>query len=90
MSDTHTPASPVLVLFFAAARDATGTAEISLDAVPEGFTVRALSELLAARYPDLGARMRSVRFAVNSEYARADDPVRPGDEVAVIPPVAGG
>lgn len=28
--------------------------------------------------------------AVNLEYARADVRLRPGDELAVIPPVAGG
>jgi molybdopterin converting factor small subunit len=28
--------------------------------------------------------------AVNQRYAQPGDPVRPGDEVALIPPVAGG
>jgi molybdopterin synthase catalytic subunit len=28
--------------------------------------------------------------AVNREYATADQPVRPGDEVALVPPVSGG
>jgi molybdopterin converting factor small subunit len=29
-------------------------------------------------------------IAVNQRYANATDPVRPGDELALIPPVAGG
>jgi molybdopterin synthase catalytic subunit len=29
-------------------------------------------------------------MAVNREYARADDPLAPGDELALIPPVSGG
>lgn len=90
MSEQAEKTAAVRVLFFAAARDAAGTGELALDAVAEGFTVGALARELAARYPDLGARMRSVRFAVNGEYVRDEHPVRAGDEVAVIPPVAGG
>lgn len=80
----------VTVLFFAAARDAANTAELTLDAVPEGYTVEALSKELAARFPALGVRLGWVRFAVNGEYVRLEHPVRLGDEVALIPPVAGG
>ncbi len=35
---------------------------------------------------DLGV----VRVAVNQEYAQPDHPVKPGDEVALFPPVTGG
>jgi sulfur-carrier protein len=35
---------------------------------------------------DLGA----LKVAVNQEYAHPDDPVSPGDEVALFPPVTGG
>ena len=33
---------------------------------------------------------RAVRVAVNYDMARADTPVKPGDEVALFPPVTGG
>jgi len=32
----------------------------------------------------------TLAFAVNGEYARMEDLVTPGDEVAVLPPVSGG
>jgi molybdopterin converting factor small subunit len=32
----------------------------------------------------------TLAFAVNGEYARGEDPVSEGDEVAVLPPVSGG
>jgi molybdopterin converting factor small subunit len=32
----------------------------------------------------------TLAFAVNSEYARMEDTVSTGDEVAVLPPVSGG
>lgn len=33
---------------------------------------------------------RSIRFAVNTDYAAADAVVREGDTVSLIPPVGGG
>ncbi len=53
-------------------------------------TLATLIELLSAKYPRLGSNAGFVRFAVGGEYAGADHPLREGDEVAVIPPVAGG
>ena len=83
-------ASPIRLLFFAAARDLAGRAELELSIGPNGTTVRDLADEVARRFPGFGANLRSIRWAVNSEYAAAGDLVRPGDEVAVIPPVAGG
>src|SRR6266576_6990124 len=46
---------------------------------------------LMARYQDKGAEwMRSIAVAVNQEYARREDVLRDGDEVALLPPVSGG
>jgi len=33
---------------------------------------------------------RAVRVAVNFDVARADTPIKAGDEVALFPPVTGG
>ena len=49
-----------------------------------------------ARVTDLMARyegqewLRSVAVAVNHEYAKGEDVLRDGDEVALLPPVSGG
>ncbi len=49
-----------------------------------------------ARVADLMTRygsadwMRSIAVAVNREYARMEDVLREGDEVALLPPVSGG
>jgi molybdopterin converting factor small subunit len=32
----------------------------------------------------------TLAFAVNGAYAKMGEPVGPGDEVAVLPPVSGG
>lgn len=81
--------STIKLLAFAGARDVLGAGELDL---PLGApcTAADLLDDLCARYPALVPHRRSVRLAVNGTYAQASDPVRPGDEVAVIPPVAGG
>jgi molybdopterin synthase catalytic subunit len=79
----------VRVLFFGAARDAVGQAEV--DFVLHGTpTASAAFASLLERFPELGRFGRSLLFAVNQEYAQADREVHDGDELAVFPPVSGG
>ena len=64
-----------------------------VDPPPEVATVGALQAWLGLRHPrfaEAAAARGVVRCAVNQEYADADTPVRPGDEVAFFPPVTGG
>lgn len=78
----------VKVLLFGAAADLAGTREAELSTGET--TLDGLWPLLAERYPDLAPMRGNLAFAVNEEYARGEDPVRPGDEIAVLPPVSGG
>jgi MoaE-MoaD fusion protein len=74
----------VTVRLFAMLRERAGAAEVTLE-LPEGARVEdALAELghLAEGLP--------LVMAVNREYAPADRPLDPGDELALIPPVSGG
>jgi len=78
----------VRVLLFASYADALGASELALD-LPVGARVHdVLSRVQAMasgrRIPD------KPMVAVNQRYARADHPVSAADEVAIIPPVAGG
>jgi len=80
---------PVInVKFFGPARDLAGVAEVSLD-LRDGETVGGVADLLAERYPSLGAAL-GLRLAVNRSYVALDHVLSQGDEVAVIPPVSGG
>lgn len=77
------------MLAFAGARDIIGAGELEIPlAAP--CSAEAFLELLCARFPGLGPYRASLRIAVNGVYAMPGDSVTFGDEVAVIPPVAGG
>ena len=88
MSDPST--NEVTVLYFAAARDIVQRRDERIAVPAGGCTVGELAARIYAQYPALAPHARSLRIAVNGEYARDGDRVNPGDEVAMIPPVAGG
>jgi molybdopterin converting factor subunit 1 len=77
------------VLLFAALREAAGARELAVS-LPDGATVVELRAYLAAAYPALAALLPNSGIAVNQELAEPGTLVRPGDEVALIPPVSGG
>lgn len=52
-----------------------------------------LADVLPLLFPEAAERQRlepSLMLAVNRKYASAEQVLLPGDEVAIIPPVAGG
>lgn len=67
----------------------TGLHEESLD-VTEGITVRQLMDLVFERHPDAAPLAGRIRTAVNQEMASWDLVLNQDDEVALLPPVAGG
>lgn len=79
----------VRVLFFGAARDAVGQSEFEF-VLPSKTTAEGALAAVLKKFPDLARFGRSLLFAVNQEYARADSEVHDGDELAVFPPVSGG
>jgi molybdopterin converting factor subunit 1 len=77
------------VRLFARLADLAGTREVELD-LGEGLTAADVLPLLARHYPALAGFDASLMYAVNSEYADPSQPIRDGDEIALIPPVSGG
>ncbi len=79
----------VKVLYFAGARDAAGR-QIELLDIDGQTTVEGILGQLVLLHPALRALTRSLRLSVNQEVAEAGTRVKDGDEVGVLPPVAGG
>ena len=79
----------IRVLFFATLADVTGTrqAEVDVSGCPD---VGSVFQRVSRDFPRLEAYRASTMFALNSEFAHPDAPVRDGDEVAFLPPVSGG
>ncbi|HYM04562.1 MAG TPA: molybdopterin converting factor subunit 1 [Stellaceae bacterium] len=81
------------LLYFAWLRTKIGKAEETLDLPPGVTSVGSLLEWLKGRGPGFADALKNtaiVRVAVNQEYVGRDHPLRPGDEVAIFPPVTGG
>ena len=79
----------VRLLFFAVLRDIAGSDEREL-ALDEGTTAREVWESLRGSYAKLAAYTQPPMIAINESYAAPDAILRDGDELAFIPPVAGG
>lgn len=81
------------ILYFAWLRTRTG---VGAEEVTPPETVTDVASLIAwlkTRSPAHEAALADlsvVRVAVNQEFAQPGDPVRPGDEVALFPPMTGG
>ncbi|MEY4167983.1 MAG: MoaD/ThiS family protein [Blastocatellia bacterium] len=78
-----------LLLFGACREAASGQSGMSLD-VTVPTDVRTVWQELVGRHPALGRFSSSVLFAVNEEYAPADQVLADGDTLAIFPPVSGG
>ncbi|MEM7048492.1 MAG: MoaD/ThiS family protein [Acidobacteriota bacterium] len=79
----------IRVLGFASAGEALGAPEVELE-VPADSSLGDLEGPLLAAYPSLAKIFPRLALAVDGELAAADRPLRPGCEVALLPPVSGG
>ncbi len=77
------------VKLFGSLREEAGAKELALE-LPEGSRVTDLRELLVERFPVLERLGGRIAAAVNLEMAEEDHVLSDGDEVAFLPPVAGG
>jgi molybdopterin converting factor subunit 1 len=78
----------VQVLLFASYAERLGRSELTLELADDARVEDVLAGVRAL--PGAGELPPKPLVAVNERYARLDQPVRAGDEVAIIPPVAGG
>ena len=83
------PAMKVRLLFFAVLRDIAGVDAREL-VLAEGTTARDVWQSLRHEFAKLADYVQPPMIAVNEAYAEPETVLREGDELAFIPPVAGG
>lgn len=83
-----TSSFPVHVRLFGVHRESAGAPVVEVELAP-GSTVRDLRSALA-RHPAMARPLGRVAVAVNRRYASEEEVIAGGDEIALIPPVAGG
>lgn len=79
----------IAIELFARLREIAGQPRIQLE-LPEPSTLAAVRRTLVARLPDAASLVMKSAIAVNECYADENVALRPGDRVAVLPPVSGG
>jgi len=79
----------VEILYFAILRERVGRERETLD-LPAGADVGAARRAVAERHPGIERLLPQVQTAVNRVRATDATPLADGDEVALLPPVAGG
>jgi len=80
--------APIRVLLFARYADLLGLTEVELP-LPDPATVGGVVAEMRLR-PGGAGLPPTLLVAVNARQASLDSAVRPGDEVALLPPMAGG
>ena len=78
------------VRLFATLKDRARTDTLAVDLPETTATVRDLLSHLARKSSALAPSLKTVIVAVNHEFALSDQPLHPGDEIALFPPVSGG
>jgi sulfur-carrier protein len=77
------------MLLFALYRDLAGNGEVLVD-VPPGATARTAVRALRERGAGFARLPAEPVVALNREYSDLDADLHDGDELALLPPVAGG
>lgn len=79
----------VRLLFFAVLRDITGKSGTDIEVAP-GTRAADIWQTLRSNHPELASYERPPMVAINEAYADPGSLLDEGDELAFIPPVAGG
>ena len=79
----------IRVQFYAQLRDLIGTGELEVD-LSEGGTVRELLEQIYAQQPALRSHDKNILIGAGVEFVDRNHKLKPGEEIAIMPPVQGG
>jgi len=77
------------VQFYAQLRDLIGMRELEVD-LPEGATVSELLQAIYTKQPALRSHDKSILIGAGVEFVDRNHKLKPGEEIAIMPPVQGG
>jgi molybdopterin converting factor subunit 1 len=77
------------VRLFATLKERAGASQVSVE-VDEPAVVSDILAALTEKFPAIQPSLQSILVAVNQEYAERTQPIHPGAEIALFPPVSGG
>ena len=77
------------VQFYAQLRDLVGMRELDVE-LPERATVRDLLNKIYTQQSTLRSHDRSILIGAGVDFVDRDYELKPGEEVAIMPPVQGG
>jgi molybdopterin synthase catalytic subunit len=80
----------IKVIFFASAREITGTREITLDLTEQLSTSTDVLKHVCGLYPQLTPGINQISIAVNQVYIKSSTILKDRDIVAFLPPISGG
>lgn len=80
----------VSVHYYAAARELAGCDRSSVELDSDSVSQAQFRSELSRVYPGLAGYLDRMRLAVNGDFVDAEQAIRDGDRVDVLPPVAGG
>lgn len=82
----------ITIKCFAVIRDIVGEDELLLDLseIASPPTLQSLWDVLEKRYPGLKGKQPYLRFSKNYSFVSSEEILNDGDEIGIIPPVAGG
>ena len=79
----------VHVQFYAQLRDLIGIRELDVD-LADGATVQELLDQIYAIQPALRSHDKSILIGAGVEFVDRSYRLKPGEEIAIMPPVQGG
>jgi len=82
-------AMKVRVQFYAQLRDLIGMRELEVD-LAEGASVRELLDQIYAKQPALRSHDKSILIGAGLEFVDRNYKLKPGEEIAIMPPMQGG
>ena len=79
----------IRVQFYAQLRDLIGIRELEVD-LSEGATVFELLDQIYAKHPALRSYDKTILIGAGLEFVDRNHKLKPGEEIAIMPPVQGG